>query len=151
MRGLTIAAILLAGAGCKKTLHFRIVEDELHAKLGEAAPMASATCDESEVRPGATFPCHLVFKDGGATDVHVELVDTLGSWRMRETYVSAAHAAELIHDGLKKHDVDAAIECGKGLLVTGHHRCTGKATDGSGGALDFEVHDDGKLSWRPIE
>lgn len=152
MRGLVIAAIVLAGAGCKKTLHFRVVEDELHAKLGADAPMSGADCDETEVHEGATFACHLTFKDGGKTDVHVTLQDTLGSWSMREKYFAASRAAALIQERLRsKRNIAAEIDCGKDLLFSGHHRCTAHAQGMDDGAIDFYVNDDGDATWKFVE
>ena len=152
MRGTVIVAVaVLAGAGCKKTLHFRTVEGELMAKLGHEAPMTSAECDETEVRAGAVFDCHLAFKDGGKVDAPIELMDTLGSWQLRGGYVAPAHAAKMIRDTLEQQKVSAEIDCGKGLLLVGHHRCTAKASDGTTGTFDFYLDEKGDARWRLLE
>jgi hypothetical protein len=150
-----LALLLLAAAttttpGCKKTLHWRVIEDELQLKLGRDAAIDAASCDESEVKKGERFACHLAFHDGGASDVHVELVDQQGSWRLVETYVSALHASAMIRDKLREHDtIEASIDCGKGLLFTGHHDCAVRTPAGDTGTLDFELTADGDARWKP--
>lgn len=153
MRRLIVATValplLLGAAGCKKTLHFRVVEDELMLKLGQEAKIERVTCAESEVQAGDRFACHLVYKDGGTGDLHVELVDQLGSWKMIEVYVPASRAASLIHDRLKsENQVEATVDCGKNLLLTGHHPCSARDAAGESVAIDFELTADGGYKWR---
>ncbi len=152
MRRLIVAtALVLGAAGCKKTLHFRVVEDEILLKLGQDAKIERVTCAESEVETGDRFACHLAYKDGGGDDVHVELVDQAGSWKMIEMYVPASRAAGLIHDKLKSdNQVLATVDCGKDLLLTGHHSCSAHDAAGQSVAIDFELTADGGYKWHAL-
>jgi hypothetical protein len=144
------AGVLCAAgaAGCKKTLHWKTIEDEVQRKLGQEASITSVACDESAPIKGARFPCVMTFADGGTADLHVELIDDIGSWRMIEMYIPATRAATLIHDGLHNDNhVEAAVDCGANLIV-GHHACTASNADGSI-QMEFELTDTGGARWHP--
>jgi hypothetical protein len=78
-RALPIVLALLAQAGCKKTLHWKIFEDELAEaitpKLPAGITLTETTCPETEVKVGVKFRCHLAFSDGERTEVEIELLD----------------------------------------------------------------------------
>jgi hypothetical protein len=138
----------LGAAGCKKTLHWKVVEDQLVQKLDD---VKTATCDEAEARPGVTFRCQLVVADGGEGTVHVAMLDGRGSWQMKDRVVPAARAATIIHDGfLEQTHQDARIDCGKGLFTSteGHYTCKATLSDGTGGDIGFFLDDEGHMRWK---
>ena len=84
MRWLAIAALVLVGAaGCKKTLHWKAIEDELAARIAEHVPpgeLIGVTCPETRVATGYTFRCHARYKSGGE-DIRITLIDLAGGYR----------------------------------------------------------------------
>jgi len=83
MRALVLlfAALACASGGCKRTLHWRAIEDDLMVRLGHTTPLRSVECGESEVAVGARFDCLITAVDGDATTVTIELTDQVGGWR----------------------------------------------------------------------
>jgi len=145
------AAVVIAAlgaAGCKKTLHWRVIEDQLVQKLDG---ITGATCDEAEARPGVTFRCTLAVADGGEGTVHIAMLDGHGSWRMTDRVIPAARAATIIHDGLLEQiNKDAKVDCGRGLFTSseGHYTCHATLSDGTGGDVAFSVDDEGNVRWK---
>jgi len=81
-RRLVVAALLVTcAAGCKKTLHWKAIEDTLTAKIGEHYAVKGVTCPETEVRVNLQFDCVLHLTDGDDAPIHVELMDLAGSYR----------------------------------------------------------------------
>jgi hypothetical protein len=153
MRRWALLAVAVGlAAGCKKTLHWRIVEGRLAAMFGHAIAVADIACDESEVRAGTRFACHVHSQDGATTDVHVELTDQVGGAKLVERgFRSPASTATLIRTSLHdKYQIDADVDCGKGLLITGHHECSAHAGDGSSGRIAVDLHDDSTFDWKAI-
>ena len=65
---------LLALAGCKKTLHWKVFEDGLRAEFR----VDKATCPETPVEPGLVFRCQLSDRGREMGEVEIKLVDTTG-------------------------------------------------------------------------
>jgi hypothetical protein len=81
-RAIPIVFLLLASAGCKRTLHWKAIEDQLVASMSEKASGYTFTveCPETAVEAGLKFRCHATASDGSKGDIEVELKDTAGSW-----------------------------------------------------------------------
>ncbi len=80
---LLVAALALAALGCKNTLHWRAIEDDIGGRLAAKGVRAEAVeCPETEVLAHLRFDCKARFADGSAFTVHVELLDLGGSYRM---------------------------------------------------------------------
>ncbi len=82
-RAVPIVFLVLAFAGCKRTLHWKAIEDQLADSLRQHAPASvaiSVSCPETEVEAGLKFVCHASASDGSSLDLEVELKDTAGSW-----------------------------------------------------------------------
>ena len=78
-----VIAVVLAAAGCKNTLHWAAIEDDIQARLKAHDVVADAvTCPETEVVAHLRFDCQASFRDGSALTVHVELLDQIGSYQM---------------------------------------------------------------------
>ena len=76
------ALIVACAAGCKKTLHWKVIEDRIAEKVGaKVAPVASVACPETPVEDGLTFDCVVHFKDGGEQAAHVQLIGQGGAMR----------------------------------------------------------------------
>jgi coenzyme F420-reducing hydrogenase beta subunit len=76
------ALIVACAAGCKKTLHWKNIEDDIAAKVAaKVAPVASVTCPETRVEDGLTFDCVVHFVSGGERQAHVQLVGQAGGMR----------------------------------------------------------------------
>ena len=82
MRRLAVAAALaLACAGCKKTLHWKIIEDGLAGAISAKAGMAATvTCPETEVRAHLRFDCAVRLANGEHANAQIELLDQAGSY-----------------------------------------------------------------------
>jgi hypothetical protein len=86
-RVLPFAFVLLASAGCKKTLHWKLIEDDIADRLATTLPkgvtLTKATCPETEVKVHLTFRCRVEVSTGEKGDVEVELLDLQGTHSMR--------------------------------------------------------------------
>ena len=78
-----LASIVVLG-GCKKTLHWKAIEDDLHTRIAENVPGAGAidvTCPETGVEKGLAFRCHVTTSQEDF-EVEVTLRDLAGSYSM---------------------------------------------------------------------
>ncbi|HTJ47471.1 MAG TPA: DUF4333 domain-containing protein [Kofleriaceae bacterium] len=85
MRIALVFAALLALVGCKKTLHWKAIEQDLHGRLAANVPAGitfDVACPETGVEKGLTFRCHVHASDDSAIDIEVKLLDTAGSYSM---------------------------------------------------------------------
>jgi hypothetical protein len=77
-RALPIVLALLAQAGCKRTLHWKIFEDEITESIAPKLPagvkLTEATCPETEVVVGQKIRCHIALSDGEQGLVEIELL-----------------------------------------------------------------------------
>lgn len=82
MRRAIPIVVLLALASCKRTLHWKAIEDRLVESMSAKAPAYHFTveCPETAVEAGLTFRCHATASDGSKGDIEVVLEDTAGSW-----------------------------------------------------------------------
>ena len=82
MRLLAAALVAVIALGCKNTLHWRAIENDIRGRLAAQHRHAEVTCPETEVRAHLKFDCQAVFDDAPSLDVHVELLDQVGSYQM---------------------------------------------------------------------
>ena len=87
-RALVAVVLLLAAAGCKKTLHWKIFEDEIPIDLAPQLPngitFAKVDCPETEVKVGVVIRCRVVLSDHWRGDVETTLLDLAGKHTMPE-------------------------------------------------------------------
>jgi hypothetical protein len=81
MRIALVLAVLLGAAGCKKTLHWKAIEDEL-----AAGTHLDATCPETPVHAGLVFRCQLSSHGQVQHEVEIKLLDTAGHIASREVH-----------------------------------------------------------------
>ena len=79
MRIALALSLLCAAAGCKKTLHWKIVEDQLLAERH-----LDAICPETPVEAGLVFRCQLSAHGAQVGEVEIRIDDTEGHMSMRE-------------------------------------------------------------------
>jgi hypothetical protein len=86
MRIALVLAVVLGAAGCKRTLHWKLIEDDLVSRISAKAPPGTtitATCPETPVAKGLTFRCHVAASDHSEGDIEITLLDTSGGYEMK--------------------------------------------------------------------
>ncbi|MCE9577314.1 MAG: hypothetical protein K8W52_29465 [Deltaproteobacteria bacterium] len=79
---LLAALVAVSALGCKNTLHWHNIEDDIGARLvAKGVHPDSVICPETEVLAHLRFDCVASFSDTTFT-VHVELLDQLGSYQL---------------------------------------------------------------------
>jgi hypothetical protein len=83
MRKAAVAVVAVAALGCKSTLHWRAIEDDIQARIeAKGFHPRAVTCPETEVVAHLKFDCVAAFTDDTTFPIHVELLDLVGSYQM---------------------------------------------------------------------
>ncbi len=122
---LSVIALVVVGGGAatyflnRNKIDTKDADDKIKGRVEEfIGPVTSVDCPKAERKKGSQFDCKVALPGGRTETLHVEIFDDDGHYyaKFAKPIINADTVAAGIMKAGKAKNVDAKVDCGKGIV-----------------------------------